>query len=52
MALEQVINDVAGLPPGDQLRVLRAFWDRLPKDVGTELSATQQAEIDRRWAVV
>jgi len=52
MTLEQVINDVAGLPPGDQLRVVRAFWDGLPTDVGTELSAAQQAELDRRWAVV
>jgi len=50
MTLEQVINDISALPPSDQLRVVQAIWDRLPKDVGTELSGTQQAELDRRWA--
>jgi len=50
MTLEQVINDIFALPPSDQLRVVQAIWDRLPKDVGTELSETQQAELDRRWA--
>jgi len=50
MTLEQVINDISALPPSDQLRVVQAIWDRLPKDVGTELSAAQQAELDRRWA--
>lgn len=50
MTLEQVINDISALPPSDQLRVVQAIWDRLPKDVGTELSETQQAELDRRWA--
>ena len=50
MKLEQVINDISALPPSDQLRVVQAIWDRLPKDVGTELSAAQQSELDRRWA--
>ena len=50
MTLEQVINDISALPASDQLQVVQAIWDRLPKDVGTELSAAQQAELDRRWA--
>ena len=50
MTLEQVINDISALPPHDQLRVVQAIWDRLPRDVGTELSAAQQLELDRRWA--
>ena len=50
MTIEQVLNDVSALPPSDQLRVVQAIWDRLPKEVGTELSATRQAELDRRWA--
>ena len=50
MTVEQVINHISALPPSDQLRVVQAIWDRLPKDVGTELSAAQQAELYRRWA--
>jgi putative addiction module component (TIGR02574 family) len=50
MTVEQVINDISALPPGDQLRVVQAIWDQLPKDVGTELSVAQQAELERRWA--
>jgi putative addiction module component (TIGR02574 family) len=50
MTLEQVINDISALSPSDQLRVVQVIWDRLPKDAGTELSASQQAELDRRWA--
>ena len=50
MTVEQVINHISALPPSDQLRVVQAIWDQLPKDVGTELSAAQQAELDRRWA--
>ncbi len=50
MTVEQVINDISALPPSDQIRVVQAIWDRLPKDAGTELSAAQQAELDRRWA--
>ncbi|MCU0960058.1 MAG: addiction module protein [Pirellulaceae bacterium] len=49
MTIEQVLNDISALPPSDQLRVVQAIWDRLPKGVGTELSAAQQAELDRRW---
>ena len=50
MTVEQAINDISALPPSDQIRVVQAIWDRLPKDAGTELSAAQQAELDRRWA--
>lgn len=50
MTVEQVINDISALPPSDQIRVVQAIWDRLPKDVGTELSVAKQAELDRRWA--
>ena len=50
MTVEQVINDISALPPNDQLRVVQTIWDRLPKNVGTELSAANQAELDRRWA--
>lgn len=49
MTLEQVMNDISALPPSDQLRVVQLIWDRLPKDIGTELSSAQQAELDRRW---
>lgn len=50
MTVEQVLNDISVLPPNDQLRIVQAIWDRLPKEVGTELSSAQQAELDRRWA--
>ena len=50
MTIEQVLNDISALPPSDQLRVVQAIWDRLPEGVGTELTAAQQAELDRRWA--
>ena len=50
MTVEQVINEISALPPSDQIRVVQAIWDRLPKDAGTELSAAHQAELDRRWA--
>ena len=50
MTVEQVINDISALTLNDQLRVVQTIWDRLPKNVGTELSAVHQAELDRRWA--
>ena len=50
MTIEQILNDISALAPSDQLRVVQAIWDRLPEGVGTELSAAQQAELDRRWA--
>ncbi|QDS89620.1 Putative addiction module component [Rosistilla ulvae] len=50
MTVEQVINDLAALPPSDQLRIVQAIWDQLPRDVGTELSEAQQAELNRRWS--
>jgi len=48
MTVERVINDISALPLGDQLRVVQAIWDQLPKEVGTELSVAQQAELERR----
>jgi len=50
MTIEQVLTDISALPPSDQLRIVQAIWDRLPEGVGTDLSAAQQAELDRRWA--
>ncbi|MFO0943643.1 MAG: addiction module protein [Pirellulales bacterium] len=50
MTLEQVMSEISALSPSDQLRLVQEIWDRLPKDVGTELSSAQQAELDRRWA--
>ena len=50
MTLEQVISEIAALSPSDQLRLVQEIWDRLPKDVGTELTPRQQTELDRRWA--
>jgi putative addiction module component (TIGR02574 family) len=50
ITIEQVLNSISALPPSDQLRIVRAIWDRLPEGVRTELSAAQQAELDRRWA--
>lgn len=50
MTLEQVITEIAALSPSDQLRLVQEIWDRLPKDVGIELTPGQQAELDRRWA--
>jgi len=50
MTVEDVINFISALPLSEQLRVVQAIWDRLPSDVGTELSLDQQVELDRRWA--
>lgn len=50
MTVEQAINDISALPPSDQLRIVQAIWDRLADGVGTELSDSQRAELDRRWA--
>lgn len=50
MTVEQLINDISAMPPSDQLRVIQAIWDQLPDGVGTELSDSQRAELDRRWA--
>jgi len=50
MTVEQTINDISALPPNDQLRIVQAIWDRLADGVGTELSDTQLAELNRRWA--
>jgi putative addiction module component (TIGR02574 family) len=50
MTVEQAINDISALPPNDQLRIIQAIWDRLADGVGTDLSDSQRAELDRRWA--
>jgi putative addiction module component (TIGR02574 family) len=50
MTLEQVISEVSTLSPADQLRLVQEIWDRLPKDVGTQLTSAQQFELDRRWS--
>ena len=50
MTVEQAIKDISALPLNDQLRVVQAIWDRLPEGVGTELTESQRAELDRRWA--
>jgi putative addiction module component (TIGR02574 family) len=50
MTLEQVISEVSALSPTDQLRLVQEIWDRLPKDVGTQLTPSQQSELDRRWS--
>ena len=50
MTVEQAINDISALAPSDQLRIVQAIWDRLPAGVGTELTDSQRAELDRRWA--
>jgi putative addiction module component (TIGR02574 family) len=49
MTVEQAINDISALPPNDQLRIIQAIWDRLADGVGTDLSDSQRAELDRRW---
>lgn len=49
MTVEQAIKDISALPLNDQLRVVQAIWDRLPEGVGTELTESQRAELDRRW---
>jgi putative addiction module component (TIGR02574 family) len=49
MTLEQVLNEISSLTWSDQLKIAQAIWDRLPKDFGADLSAAQQAELDRRW---
>lgn len=49
MTVEQAINDISALPPNDQLRIIQAIWNRLADGVGTDLSDSQRAELDRRW---
>jgi putative addiction module component (TIGR02574 family) len=50
ITVEQAIKDISALPPHEQLRVVQAIWDRLSEGVGTELTESQRAELDRRWA--
>ena len=50
MTVEQAIDDISAMPPNDQLRIVQAIWDQLPDGVGTELTDSQRAELDRRWA--
>ncbi len=49
MTLDQLLNEISSLTPSDQLKIAQAIWDRLPNDLGTDLSAAQQVELDRRW---
>jgi putative addiction module component (TIGR02574 family) len=49
MTLEQVLNEISSLTPSEQLKIAQVIWDKLPNDLGTDLSAAQQAELDRRW---
>jgi putative addiction module component (TIGR02574 family) len=50
MTLEQVLNEISSLTPSEQLKIAQIIWDKLPNDLGTDLSVAQQAELDRRWA--
>ena len=50
MTLEQVLNEISSLTPSEQLKIAQVIWDKLPNDLGTNLSTAQQAELDRRWA--
>jgi putative addiction module component (TIGR02574 family) len=50
MTVEQAISDISALPPSDQLRIVQAIRDQLADGVGTDLSDSQRAELDRRWA--
>lgn len=50
MAVEQAIKEISALPPMDQLRIVQAIWDRLLEGVGAELTDSQRAELDPRWA--
>jgi len=49
MTLEQVLNEISSLTPSEQLKIAQVIWDKLPNDLGTDLSEAQQAELDRRW---
>jgi putative addiction module component (TIGR02574 family) len=49
MTVEQAISDISALPLEDQLRVVQAIWDRMPRDAGTSLTDRQRAELDRRF---
>jgi putative addiction module component (TIGR02574 family) len=49
MTLEQVLNEISALTPSEQLKIAQVIWDKLPGDLGTDLSVSQQAELDRRW---
>lgn len=50
MTLEQVLNEISSLTPSERLKIAQVIWDTLPSGLGTDLSAAQQAELDRRWA--
>ncbi|MBU6387608.1 MAG: addiction module protein [Planctomycetes bacterium] len=49
MTLEQVLHEITSFTPNEQLKIAQLIWDGLPDDFGTDLSAAQQAELDRRW---
>ncbi len=48
MTVDQAISDITTLPPLDQLRNVQAIWDRLPGELGTQLTPDQHWELDRR----
>lgn len=50
MTVEQAISDISSLPLEDQLTVVQAVWDRMPRDAGTSLTDDQRAELERRLA--
>jgi putative addiction module component (TIGR02574 family) len=50
MTVEQAISQISALPPSEQLLIVQAIWDQLPDNVCHELTDSQRAELDRRWA--
>ena len=49
MTVDQAISSITSLTPKDQFRVVKAIWDNLPEEFGTELSLPQHEDLDRRW---
>ena len=49
ITLEQVLSEISSLTPSEQLKIAQVIWDKLPNDLGTDLSAAQHAELDQRW---
>ena len=50
MTVEQAISDISSLSLEEQLLVVQAIWDQMPRDAGTTLTDQQRAELDRRLA--
>lgn len=38
MMLEQVLNEISTLTPSEKLKITQMVWDKLPNDLGTDLS--------------